>query len=351
MRNTNGNGTAGLQAVSPDAGETATSAVEQVGEEAIELALDLLVCGDSPRLQGESAEHCLTLAGTDADLPPILVHRATMRVLDGVHRVQAARIRGDRQIRARYFSGDRELGFVKAVEANISHGLPLSSADRRAAAARIIGSFPAWSDRAIARSTGLSAKTIREIRSGIGGDSTQANVRIGRDGKVRPLWAGEGRRRAAAVLADRPDASLRDLAASAGISLGTARDVRNRVRAGEDPVPAGTRPAGPQGSGSTGPRQQRARSYPLGRIADSDISSRSLLDSLQQDPSLKYSEAGRRVLRWLDAHLVDQRHWPRLAEHIPAHCMYPVADLAARCAKEWQCLADELWRRVHALGQ
>jgi hypothetical protein len=59
-----------------------------------------------------------------------------MRVLDGMHRVRAAILRGDAVIAAVFFDGDADAGFVEAVRANISHGLPLTVADRKAAVAR-----------------------------------------------------------------------------------------------------------------------------------------------------------------------------------------------------------------------
>jgi hypothetical protein len=41
-----------------------------------------------------------------------------------------------------FFDGDADAGFVEAVRANISHGLPLTVADRKAAAGRILGLYP-----------------------------------------------------------------------------------------------------------------------------------------------------------------------------------------------------------------
>ncbi|MGH8879883.1 MAG: hypothetical protein ACRD0P_21450, partial [Stackebrandtia sp.] len=50
----------------------------------------LLRPADSPRLDGENSEHTQMLAESSEKLPPILVHRQTMRVIDGVHRLSAA---------------------------------------------------------------------------------------------------------------------------------------------------------------------------------------------------------------------------------------------------------------------
>ena len=49
---------------------------------------------DSPRLAGCSEEFVRSLASSGAHLSPIVVHRATMRVVDGSHRLKAAVLRG-----------------------------------------------------------------------------------------------------------------------------------------------------------------------------------------------------------------------------------------------------------------
>jgi hypothetical protein len=52
------------------------------------------------------------------------------------------------------------------------------------------------------------------------------------------LDGAAGRRRATELLALRPDATLRQVAREAGISLSTARDVRQRLRRKENPIPS-----------------------------------------------------------------------------------------------------------------
>ncbi|HEX9335644.1 MAG TPA: streptomycin biosynthesis protein, partial [Pseudonocardiaceae bacterium] len=202
------------------------------------VTIDTLMLTDSPRLAGENTEHTRRLADSDDYLPPILVHRPTGWVIDGAHRVRAAILRGQTRIAAQFFDGPMDAAFVLAVRGNIAHGLPLSPADRRAAAERIVRSHPRWSDRAIAAATGLSDKTVRAIRRRSTSETPQLNTRVGRDGRVRPLNAANGRRLAAELIAERPDAGLREIASAAGISLATAHDVRIRLQRGEDPVPA-----------------------------------------------------------------------------------------------------------------
>lgn len=151
---------------------------------------------DSPRLCGEDLEHIRVLA--EMETPPILVHRQTMRVIDGMHRLRAAELNGRSRIEVEFFDGSEADAFVRAVEANIAHGLPLAMADRKAAALRIIRSHPDMSNREIARCVGLSDKTVAMIRRS-SADIPHSNVRKGADGRVRPLGASEGRLRAARV--------------------------------------------------------------------------------------------------------------------------------------------------------
>jgi hypothetical protein len=61
-----------------------------------------------------------------------------MRVIDGMHRLRAAQLRGDHGVEVKFFDGDADEAFIAAVRANITHGLPLTLADRKAAAQRIL---------------------------------------------------------------------------------------------------------------------------------------------------------------------------------------------------------------------
>src|SRR5579863_10113036 len=97
---------------------------------------------DSPRLNGEDKAHIARLTETETPLPPILVDRRTMRVIDGMHRLMAASLQGRETIDVVFFDGCETDVFLRAVQENIAHGLPLSQADRRAAAQRIVNSHP-----------------------------------------------------------------------------------------------------------------------------------------------------------------------------------------------------------------
>lgn len=318
-----------------------------IGDEVVALRLDALVLDGTPRFTTQNIEHARMIAGIDGDLPAILVHRDTMRVIDGVHRALAARMRGREHIAARYVDGGEEEAFLLAVRSNITHGLPLSLQEREAAAERILNWRPEWSDRAIATAAGLSATTVAMLRGRRGAeegrrDEARPGDRVGRDGRVRPLSAATGRIRASQVISDRPHASVREIAREAGISVGTAHNVRERLANGLDPVPSNDRRR-PEGRSS--PRLPgREAVLARGRIAGGEAS---LLSQLRLDPSLRYTEQGRFLLRWMDAHLLDEKGWETVVDAVPDHRATDVAALALSLADQWRSVA----RRLACKGQ
>lgn len=293
--------------------------------------------GHSPRVDGVRADHARQLAGAGAELPPIVVHRPTMRVVDGAHRVRAAELRGATTVPAHFYDGPADLAFMLAVQANVTHGLPLSPADREAAAVRLLRSRPGWSNRALAAVVGLSDSTVGAIRRRIG-SAGERSVRIGRDGRARPVDASEGRRAAVRVIELHPDASLRQIARAAGISTGTARDVKARLRRGEDPVPQ--RRGAPSATDSA-----HAVTVPESATTDGPDPAE-LFRSLCSDPSLRLTERGRTALRWLSARAVGPAGWEEHVDSLPAHSVYTVAELARACSRRWDELADRLDRRA-----
>jgi ParB-like chromosome segregation protein Spo0J len=304
-----------------------------------------LQAADSPRLAGESEEHARTLAMTDSVLPPILVHRETMRVIDGMHRLRAAVLNGHHQIEVQFFDGSDEDAFVAAVQANIRHGLPLALADREAAATRIVGSHPGWSDRAIAEVAGLAPNTVAAIRSRLTAQVAQSNARIGRDGRLRPLSSAAGRRIAGQLLADHPGASLREIAKAAGISPATAMDVRERVRRGDDPVPPGQalaeRKNGTVRQAGRSPDRAQGKGPARRHRHDTAMT----LQKLQRDPAVRLTDKGRLLLQWLAAHAIRARDWEQFEAEIPAHAVPLVADLALGYSAEWRRFAETLQRK------
>lgn len=358
----------------------------------------------SPRLAGQNEAHARALAEMN-ELPPILVDKQTMRVVDGVHRVRAAVLRGQTTINAVFTEGSADDLFLLAVTLNARHGLPLSLADRKAAALRIVGSHPDWSDHAIAAAAGLAATTIAGIRRQCSsGVSVQSNTRLGRDGRVRPVDGTEGRRRAAAEVRARPGASIREIAQAAGVSLGTAHAVSRLVRGSpaataaasaasaaaagtsaqatvdlgtpaqvtaaavapgpgtahsRTPAPdtaATQRPGGAERPGVAerpgGERPMGAGAEPRpGRAGDDDrargdaASWAAIQESMRQDPAMRYSASGRLFLRWLEGHVMVRQEWAELLQAVPPHRSPAIATLARSCARQWLDLVAELERQ------
>jgi hypothetical protein len=322
----------------PQRRERTTEGIERT-ERTERLPVDALLATYSPRVNGVDQAHVRLLAEASTALPPILVQHGTLRVIDGMHRLHAAKLRGDASIEAHFFFGRDEDAFVLAVEANITHGLPLSLADRTAAAARIVVSHPEKSDRAIARLTGLAHKTVAALRGRLTGDKPQSDERrVGRDGRVRPVSGAAGRRRAAAVIEQNPQASLRQIASAAAVSVETARDVRTRLGRGQDPV-RGTGPARPAAVQAATRTLTRVRQGQ--RASGRGATTAEILQKLALDPSMR-TDAGRSLLCWLHRYAMCQDGPMYTVDMVPQHCAPALAALARRCASAWTDLARRL---------
>ncbi|MET8977281.1 ParB/RepB/Spo0J family partition protein [Streptomyces sp. NPDC004539] len=309
----------------------------KISPTAVNVAIDRLVLNDSPRLQGEDAAHIKVIAEVEDGLPPILVHRETMQVIDGMHRVRAAIVKGRTVIAARFFDGDEKEVFLLAVKANIEHGLPLSLTDRKAAAMRIIHSHAHWSDRAIAEATSLSARTIASLRPQVTTRSPQLNSRFGQDGRVRPVSNVEGRRRVAELIAERPEASLREVAREAGVSPNTVRRVREHLQRGEDPAALRLKVVK-----ETGDDLSALPGAPVeASVAPAPQSS---VDwrTLSKDPAICFSEAGRFLLRSLSLTALPPQDWERILKTVPSHRAGTVSALALECSRLWEQVARNL---------
>lgn len=307
----------------------------------------------SPRLNGEDKAHIGRLAETETPLPPILVDRRTMRVIDGMHRLMAASLQGQVTIDVTFFDGNEADVFLRAVQENVTHGLPLSQADRRAAAERIIASHPHMSDRAIGQIAGLGAKTVGAIRKRSADGAPQSNARVGRDGKVRPLDSTEGRERAAELLTQRPEASLRDVARAAGISPATVLDVRKRLERGATPAPCKPAPAtgtATSGEGANDP-VQGSHSGPRtpARPPTASRHPAATVEKLLRDPSLRNNEQGKRMLRLLHVNAAGVEQLQNVATALPPHCVTVLLQLAHQYAKMWEDFAGELDRRARII--
>jgi len=187
--------------------------------------------GSSFREGGVNGDHVRRLVRLGGRWSPILVDRVSGVVIDGVHRVAAARVLGLSQIEASLFTGDPDEALIEFVRRNVHHGLPLTLRERKSAAGRVLSVHPEWSDRRIAEICALSPKTVGRMRGAEDCPSEEVPrldcaVRVGRDDRVRPVNSGSVRARVVAAIEQQPGASLRSVAASVGVSPETVRSVR-----------------------------------------------------------------------------------------------------------------------------
>ena len=64
-----------------------------VSDSTVFVRIDSLLPSDSPRIDGTSESHVRSLAEAESLFPPILVHRATMRVIDDAYRAASLPLR------------------------------------------------------------------------------------------------------------------------------------------------------------------------------------------------------------------------------------------------------------------
>jgi ParB-like chromosome segregation protein Spo0J len=256
-----------------------------------------------------------------------------MRVIDGMHRVRACQLNGVPTIQARLIDDDDDLAFLRAVSINVRHGLPLTTQDRRMAATRLLHMFPHYSDRALSRASGLSDKTIASLRRTANhGSDTR---RTGLDGRVRPARRQDLQHAVCELLERRPSASLRTIAETVGVSPNTVRRIRQRANG----TTAG-RPAGPLTQ--AGHRVARASA-----AQPSELDQLTLLTNLSRDPSLRYNETGRNLLRTLHQHMNAPLDGQAVSA-LPPHSLPSVARIARTFARQWEQLATVIEHRAHA---
>ncbi|MDB1089740.1 helix-turn-helix domain-containing protein [Streptomyces sp. ACA25] len=332
----------------------------------LKVPVESLSPADSPRLEGLNHDHVQALAESGAELEPILVDRAAGRVVDGMHRLQATILRGDRDIALRYVEGPSADMFICAVKANISHGLPLTLRDRKAAVLRILNSHPHWSDRAIAAVTGVSPKTVGTLRGFSSEESPQSKqsvARVGMDGRARPVNMRERREKALALIAERPEAPLREVAERAGVSISTVHRLRRKVKSCPSTLKTAKQLAAPRASLMAAARPP---GFPLASVPnpcppaeaehESAHSRMRAMEMLANDPSIRFTDSGRTLLRWLNG----QARWlaasERLLPTVPPHCVRALSEVVSDYAKALEQLAGELqqtdqldgsWRAVH----
>jgi ParB-like chromosome segregation protein Spo0J len=289
----------------------------------IKVEIGQICQGVTPRIGPEDVEHCAALAEAEGDLPPIIVDRRTMKLIDGAHRLIAARRRGNTWIGVRFFDGCPEDAFLLAVKSNTTHGMPLTLQERRNSAARILQTHAHWSDRAIAAICGLSAGAIATLRCATV-ESLQLDARIGRDGRRRPRDTTSARRDAARMLQQDPEVSLREVARATGISPGTVRDVRKRLMSGRPP------------------EVSKIRSSPVPEPPFTTGAAKDPMQELLHDSALLATAEGRALLNWLEDRAITTKDWANFVNAVPKSRVYVVAEAARLCAQAWTSFAESL---------
>jgi AraC-like DNA-binding protein len=311
------------------------------------------------RVDGIDHDHAAVLAELSGPLPPIIVHRDTGRVIDGLHRLAAARARGDTEIDAILLDGDLPSALLSAVWLNARHGLPLKPKDRRAAAARILAAYPAWSDRRVASFVGVSAKTVASVRARSTAEFPQSNTRYGLDGRSRKEDTHAARCMAREIFVREPKATIREVARQTGLSLATVHDVRRRMSAEETSAAGPVRRveadrSAPAPCGSESPQDAAddrehqgapgTSPVPVTRVAG-EGDPVALLNRLRADPSVRGSLHGRALLRLLSMHALSSATIEQLASAVPIHRSTVTARLARQCGEAWLRLAYEIDHR------
>jgi len=171
--------------------------------------------------------------------PPILVTE-TLTVLDGHHRIAAARRLGRTHLDVTVVAGlDPAEALEAAVAANSGHGLTLSRAEHRVLIDRLLHAAPEWSDRRIAAAVGVSPTTVGSRRRRASAPTEPAehpgvqdghlDRRVGRDGKSYPV---AGVQLDNSTSSDVPSASLAAWRRALRWMVGTIRTARSRSSSG-----------------------------------------------------------------------------------------------------------------------
>lgn len=114
----------------------------------------------NPRQRGVDDEVVGLYAAIFRDVvwPPILVHRGSNRLLDGWHRVEAAKRASIYTLPVQWVDAQDEELFALAIKANLGHGVRLSREDRYKAIVRLMRE--GWTPERIADVIGVGLKTI-----------------------------------------------------------------------------------------------------------------------------------------------------------------------------------------------
>jgi ParB-like chromosome segregation protein Spo0J len=308
-----------------------------------ELPIEFLRAGQMARSGALDELHVRVLMETADGWPPIVVWSDDCVVIDGAHRVEAARRLGRPTLIAVRFIGTRDEAYLESVRRNVTHGLPLSLDDRRRAALRFLKRNPEWSDRRLASLCGLSGKSVARLRrEAARSDGMVGGIerRLGRDGKLRPVQSEAVRDRIRRALKDNPTGSLRVIAAAAGASPETVRTVKARLMDSVEPTCPIPLPPTKRTQKLAGPILcQFHIDEPVHEMAGGAT------EAWIGDAALITSADGGDFARWFASNKVDDE-WHRFVWTVPKGRIYEVVDEARRRAASWIAFASMLENRV-----
>lgn len=146
--------------------------------------------------------------------PPVVLNQTEQGYvcIDGAHRIAAAMKAGREAVEAKVVTLSETDAKVEAAKANMANGLPLSASERKKAIARLIELRPSWADTAIAKLMGIHRNSVARVRKELGiGNRTERTVEA-----------------VEAAKAANPDATQRELAQAAGVSMETVSKIPRR---------------------------------------------------------------------------------------------------------------------------
>ena len=176
-------------------------------------------------------EHVRRLMMAPERWAPVVLSRRDLSVVDGYHRLLAARQLDRTIVAAHWFDGDPLDCLLTFLALNVRDGQALDRTERHEVVRRILSAHPDWADRRVGDLCGASPKTVAALRlenvgDAAAGDDRRSNVRVGRDGRARPTDPLAKRALIVELLQRDPDASLRTIAGRAGASPETVRMVK-----------------------------------------------------------------------------------------------------------------------------
>jgi DNA-binding Lrp family transcriptional regulator len=200
--------------------------------------------------------------------------------------------------------------------------------DRQVAVRTLLAAHPDWADRRISNLCAVSPRTVGRVRAQLAetpdGECVKcADVRIGRDGRARPIDPAAQRERIVEELGRRPEASLRDIARTVGVSPETVRSVRAALTERIDAFRS---------------------TPPVNLVAWSAARDRAV--RWEPDHSFRSRDDGAVTARFLERTDVRECDLECHAAAVPLSRVYEVSDEARRRAAFWAQLADRVELRA-----